>query len=101
MSISREAAQELLDQVETLQERAETLADMCGKVTDNFDTLVQGASPTLVLPAEYDRRTLLLLLELVDDVPWGEIPDNSARPHFHLHYVDELRRLLTYLADSA
>ena len=91
MSISREAAQELLDQVETLQERAEVLADMCGKVSDNLDTLVRDASPTLVLPAEYDRRTLLLLRELVADV----------RGRHHPHYVDELRRLLTYLADSA
>jgi len=91
MSISREAAQELLDQVETLQERAEVLADMCGKVSDNLDTLVRDASPTLVLPAEYDRRTLLLLRELVDDV----------RGRHHPHYVTELRRLLTYLADSA
>ena len=100
MSISREAAQELLDQVETLQERAEVLADMCGKVTDNLDTLVQDASPTLVLPAGFDRRTLLILRELVDDVPWAELsrrPGSGREPY----YVGELRRLLTYLADNA
>lgn len=99
MSISKEAAQELLDQVETLQERAETLADMCGKVSDNLDTLVRDASPTLVLPAEYDRRTLLILRELVHEVRW----DRRHRPADDIepHHVAELRRLLTYLADNA
>jgi hypothetical protein len=95
MSISREASQELSDQMETLRERADVLADMCGKVADNLDTLVQDASPTLVLPAEYDRRTLLLLLELVDDVR-----DRRLCRH-HPHYVDELRRLILWLADNA
>ena len=96
MSISREAAQELSDQVDTLRERADVLADTCGKVADNLDTLVQDASPTLVLPAEYDRRTLLLLREIVDDVRGRNLPRLVDQA-----YVDELRRLLTYLADNA
>lgn len=93
MSISREAAQELLDQLETAR-------DVLDKVTDNFDTLVQDASCTLVLPAGFDRRTLLLMRELVDDVPWAELsrrPGSGREPY----YVGELRRLLTYLADNA
>jgi len=98
MSISREAAQELLDQLETAR-------DVVDKVTDNFDALVQDASSTLVLPAEYDRRTLLMIRDTLSRVPeacsTGAEERLVARHMNDDHYLTLLRRLLTYLADNA